>query len=288
MNTLPCFFVTDLHGSQAQYETLFNLIEQERPKAVFIGGDLLPGLLQSMSDSSIQDDFIKDYLIPKFEQLQYRLGKAYPAVFVILGNDDAKTEEPAMYSGEKRGVWQYVHNKKVQFEQFDIYGYSYIPPSPILLKDWEKYDVSRYVDPGCVSPEEGYRSIPVEPQIIRYSTIKKDLADLTNNADMTNTVMLFHSPPYKCALDRAALDNKYIEHVPLDVHVGSIAIKEFIETAQPFLTLHGHIHESYRLTGKWRELFGKTEAFSAAHDGEELALIRFDLHNLADTTRVHI
>jgi len=34
-----------------------------------------------------------------------------------------------------------------------------VPPTPFLLKDWEKYDVSAYVDPGCVSPEEGYHRV---------------------------------------------------------------------------------------------------------------------------------
>jgi Icc-related predicted phosphoesterase len=44
--------------------------------------------------------------------------------------------------------------------------------------------------------------------------------------------------------------------------------------------LHGHIHESARLTGNWQERIGKTVAFSAAHDGRELALVRFDPHEL--------
>jgi len=67
-----------------------------------------------------------------------------------------------------------------------------------------------------------------------------------------------------------------VEHVPLDVHVGSIAVRRFIETRQPCVTMHGHVHESARLTGAWQERFGRTVALSAAHDGPELALVRFD------------
>jgi len=37
--------------------------------------------------------------------------------------------------------------------------------------------------------------------------------------------------------------------------VGSIAVRRFIEERQPLLTLHGHIHESARLTGDWRESY---------------------------------
>jgi uncharacterized protein len=51
------------------------------------------------------------------------------------------------------------------------------------------------------------------------------------------------------------------------------------------LTLHGHVHESARLTGSWQDKIGKTYAFSAAHDGPELAVVRFELSNLAGATR---
>ena len=56
----------------------------------------------------------------------------------------------------------------------------------------------------------------------------------------------------------------------------SVAIQRFIASRQPLITLHGHIHESTRLTGAWRDRMGNTHAFSAAHDGPELALVRFD------------
>jgi Icc-related predicted phosphoesterase len=67
--------------------------------------------------------------------------------------------------------------------------------------------------------------------------------------------------------------------------VGSIAIRRFIETRQPLLTLHGHIHESARLSSSWRDFIGRTHCFSAAHDGPELALIQFDPDHLEAATR---
>jgi Icc-related predicted phosphoesterase len=67
-----------------------------------------------------------------------------------------------------------------------------------------------------------------------------------------------------------------MEHAPLDPHVGSIALRRLIEARQPLVTLHGHIHESARLTGAWRDRIGRTICLSAAHDGPELALVRFD------------
>ena len=96
---------------------------------------------------------------------------------------------------------------------------------------------------------------------------------------------LFHAPPYQTALDRAALDGVAVDHAPLDVHVGSVAIRRFIEARQPALTLHGHIHESARITGAWQDRLERTVMLSAAHDGPELALVRFDPEDLAAATR---
>ena len=166
-----------------------------------------------------------------------------------------------------------------------MYGYSCVPPSPFLNKDWERYDVSRYVDPGCVSPEEGYRSFPISEVEVRYATIEKDLNLLTGKDDLSDAIMLFHAPPYNTALDRAALDGKMVEHVPLDVHVGSIAIRRHIEKRNPFITLHGHIHESARLTGTWKDKIGSTTMLSASHDGPELCLVSFLSGEPANSTR---
>jgi Icc-related predicted phosphoesterase len=102
---------------------------------------------------------------------------------------------------------------------------------------------------------------------------------------MENAVFLFHTPPYDTKLDRAALDGKMVDGVPVDVHVGSIAVRRFIELRQPTITLHGHIHESARITGSWKDRIGKTCLFSAAHDGPELALVRFTLENPENATR---
>jgi Icc-related predicted phosphoesterase len=166
-----------------------------------------------------------------------------------------------------------------------VYGYACVPPTPFQLKDWERYDVSRFVDPGCIPPDEGFRTVPVEPRDVELRTIARDLQELAGETDQSAAVWLFHAPPYDTALDRAALDGKMVDHAPLDVHVGSIAIRRFIEKRQPRLTLHGHIHESARLTGSWRETIGRTTALSAAHDGPELALVRFDLDDPSSATR---
>ena len=284
--SLTCFFVSDLHGSYDRYQKLFEEIRKDLPQAVFIGGDILPGAHHLFTAAEKEGHhFIEHYLQEKFAELKAEIKEAYPRIFIILGNDDSRSEEKYVVNTEKLGIWEYIHNKKTEFEDYSIYGYSCIPPSPFLLKDWEKYDVSRYVDPGSVSPEEGIRTVKVSPNKIKYSTIAEDLNNLAGDGDLSRAIFLFHAPPYKTNLDRADLEGKEIDHVPLDVHVGSVAIQRFIEERQPLLTLHGHIHESARLTNSWKDRIGKTEMLSAAHDGQELALVRFDLEDLDKAAR---
>jgi Icc-related predicted phosphoesterase len=279
-----CFFTSDLHGSVERYDTLFGLIADERPGLVLLGGDLLPMAFAPPPDPA-RPDFIRDFLAPGLDGLRGRLGGEFPAVVMILGNDDPAVEEEAVLDVARSGLWHYAHNRRVAVGDLNVYGYSHVPPSPFMLKDWERYDVSRFVDPGSISPEGGRRSVLTEAREIRYATIAGDLERLVGDDDVSGSIFLFHSPPYDTSLDRAALDGRQVDHVPLDVHVGSIAIRRFIRARQPLITLHGHVHESARLTGSWTDRIGRTYLFGGAHDGPELALVRFDPERPDEATR---
>ncbi|MCX6234372.1 MAG: metallophosphoesterase [Bacteroidetes bacterium] len=283
---IKAFFVTDLHGKIGRYERLFAEMLNDPPQVLFLGGDLLPHRLRPVQwGDEMIENFVEDYLSKRFLKLKEKMRNNYPEVFLIMGNDDARSEEQYFIDGAHHGHWQYIHQKSIPYKDFIVSGYAYIPPSPFQIKDWEKYDVSRYVDPGCISPNEGFRTVD-PPEDIEHGTIAKDLELLVKEKDTSRTVFLFHSPPYRTLLDRAALDGVMFEHVPLDVHVGSIAIKRFIEKYQPLVTMHGHIHESSRLTGQWRERIGQTFAFNAAIDTPHLSLIKFDFNDPSSSERI--
>ncbi|PLX05683.1 MAG: hypothetical protein C0594_06845 [Marinilabiliales bacterium] len=280
---MKCFFVSDLHGKQARLESLCERIRSDKPSILFIGGDITP------SAFGYSGDYIHEVFVPEFRKLKNEMGKDYPAVYIILGNDDPRSFERELIEADKEGLMVYLHNRKEKIANHTVFGYSYIPPTPFLLKDWERYDVSRYVDPGCVHPTEGMRSVEVSKDEAMFSTIEKDLGLLTAQLqDLSKSIFLFHSPPYKSMLDRADLDGKTFDHVPLDVNVGSIAIERFIKTQQPLLTLHGHVHESSSITGEWKEQWGDTWMYSAAWNGKELALVIFDLNKLEMAERILI
>lgn len=265
---MHCLFTSDLHGNPDRYRHLLQVLQQERPDALLIGGDLF-----SQHTSAVE--LLHDLFYPGLRALRQTEGRR-TRVLTILGNDDPRALEPLILEGAAEGLLEYIPTRTVALGPYRVCGYPFVPPTPFLLKDWERYDVSRYTPPGCVSPEEGRRSVPVDEHIVKYATIAEDLRELLRAGDPVHTIFLFHSPPHETALDRAALDGKWVDHVPMDVHVGSIAIKRFIEEHHPHVTLHGHIHEAPRLTGRWKEILGTTVAMSGCHDGPELALVRFD------------
>lgn len=281
-----CLFVSDLHGRATRYEKLVNTIRDERPGYVFLGGDLLPAwMLDPDTRDDPDGDFLGRVIRAPLRQLRNGLKDGYPRIFLIMGNDDPRSAESELAEGEDEKLWEYVHGRGVTAGGYTVIGYNCVPPTPFMLKDWERYDVSRYVDPGCIPPEEGRRTSDVLAREIRNSTIASDLGRLAEGIDMGRTICLFHSPPYKTTLDVADLKGKLVDHAPLDVHIGSIAIRRFLESHQPLISLHGHVHESCRLTGEWNDSIGGTVCLSAAHDGPELALIRFDLENPSRATR---
>jgi Icc-related predicted phosphoesterase len=273
-----CLFASDLHGRTERYEKLFRLIEDEAPSAVALGGDLLP-------ISPLAEGFIAEYLRRRLHELSSRLKESYPRLLLILGNDDLRSEEAEVLAGEREGLWAYLHNRRLELLGRIFFGYACIPPSPFLLKDWERYDVSRHVDVGCLSPEEGWRSVPADREV-SSATIQHDLEQLAGSENLEGSLFLFHAPPYRTSLDQAALHRRRVDHAPVDPHIGSIAVRRFIERRQPLVTLHGHVHESSRLSGSWRDRLGRTHCYSAAWDGPELAVIRFDLERPGEAERL--
>lgn len=275
-----CYLVSDLHGNTEKYESLFSLLRREPPDALFMAGDLLPASVGMPRSLELQgSNFVDDFLIPGFDRLRRKLGDRYPAMFLILGNDDARFEEASLMTAATRHVWHYAHERRITFGTYTVYGYSCIPPSPFQNKDWERYDVSRYVDPGCVSPEEGFVTVPMSLRDRRYRTISRELQWLTGEADLSQSILLSHVPPYNTKLDRAALDNTYVEGVPMDTHIGSIAVRRLIEQRQPLVTLHGHVHESFRLTGAFKDRIAGTWCLSGADDTDDLVVVDFDLRD---------
>jgi len=281
---MKCLFTSDLHGNRKKYGKLFEIIKEESPDYVFIGGDILPSSNNRKEDPRA---FLRDFLSERLREIDRSVDKRIKT-FVIMGNDDPRVYEKDLKKMDDEGLIHYIHDRTEMINGLYVTGYSFVPPTPFRLKDWERYDVSRYVGVGAVSPEKGTRTVDISDYKMKHTTIKDDLERLSKNSPPEKTIYLFHTPPYDTDLDRADLDGKKVDHAPVDVHVGSIAVKRFIEEKEPYLTLHGHVHETVVITGNWKEKIGRTFSFTGAHSGNKIALVRFDTEELEEATRTVI
>ncbi len=281
MSILKCIFTSDLHGDKRKYRKLFKVVKKEAPDGLFIGGDLLPSSLKADTDG---DEFLKNFFYEEIQEAKDSVDDLQ--IFVIMGNDDPRIYEDALEDLEDDDLIKYVHCSTEEFGELYVAGYNFVPPTPFHLKDWERYDVSRHVGIGAVAPDKGTRTVEISNYKEKYTTMKDDLEELSKRSPPENTIYLFHSPPYDTSLDRAALDDKVIDHAPVDNHVGSVAIKRFIENSEPLLTLHGHVHETVDITGEWKDKIGNSFCFTGVHEGKELSLIKFDTKEPESASRI--
>lgn len=274
------YFVSDLHGKQDRYNKLAEKTAEEPPDVLMLGGDLLPNYFQ-MEPA----DFAESFLLPILSDLKLQLKKRFPDIYFIFGNDDPASALTLFEEPPVSGLMKNLNMSVIENSGIELGGYAYIPPTPFLLKDWEKYDVSRYVPRGALSPEEGIRTVEVAANIVKYTTIADDLEILQEKIqNKSASIMLFHAPPCDTNLDK--MTGRDINGNLQVTSVGSLAIRKFIEKYKPAVTLHGHIHESAAISGSWKDKIGSTFCFSAGHDGEELALVSFDTDDPASAERL--
>lgn len=164
--------------------------------------------------------------------------KAKKEIFVMMGNDDLRINKDVLDKAAKKGTFKLINQQVHRLGSKYVAGYSYVNETPFLLKDWEKTE----------------------------DKIKKDLDALAKKSDPKRTIYSTHAPPKGTGLDV----------IFSGTHVGSSAIRDFILKHQPYLTLHGHIHESYQMSGNWREALGKT---ICVNPGKHNILV-FDLNDL--------
>ncbi len=159
-------------------------------------------------------------------------------IFIMMGNDDFRVNMDVLEKAEKEGVIKILHKKVHKLNRLFIAGYTCVNPTPFMLKDWDREE----------------------------NVIKNDLDKLSKKSDPKKTVYVFHAPPFNTELD--VLYN--------GEHKGSKAIKDFILNKKPYLTFHGHIHESPDMTGKFSEKIGDTLSINPG-DGN---IVIVDLDNL--------
>lgn len=220
--------------------------------AVVNGGDVLP---KGQPAHAIQGRFIAEYL-PAYLAA---LGEAGIEYWAMLGNDDLQALAPAWRDvlAAAPNAHDLTDGWRAFGDGLTIRGLNHVPDHPFGLKDLSVLDDDEFrsppqYGPPVVSTPSGFEGIDDLHEFLRARPTMEALLDgLAGGAEeMDRAVAVVHCPPSGAGL--ATIGG--------DTDVGSAALRRWIEARQPMLTLHGHIHESPKVSGADTARIGRTVA----------------------------
>lgn len=285
---MKVLYTSDLHGETHLYQELFALTISSSAEIIAIGGDLLPSFpptkrYEDMIPNQIAfiDQFLRSFFKRTIERTSVR------QIFLIPGNWDL--DYPYLFKEPMEGIVD-LNQKSYQINNgYELIGYPFVPPTPFRPKDYEKMDDPESTWPPQKNPsyirtsDQMDQLIPIDPYLfLRHrETIREDLDRLPKPLHPKRTIYIMHSPPFGTRLD--LIQGKK--------SAGSRSIKAFIEEHQPFLTLHGHIHESPDLSGAYYDRIGATisinpgQSFETGGRFSKIHAVTFEMENIAETLK---
>jgi len=246
---MKILFTTDLHGNDKYYFSILKAARENHVDMVINGADMLP---------KTGNPFVKQ------QRFIQHLGKRYFPSFekekihylCCLGNDDIRIFDQEFDDICSR--FEYVHNipqRKIEIDGLEFIGFNLVKDYRFELKDRCRMDTintefPKQNGPGCLSTKnKGWQDFENWPLYAKgIPTIEDELENLVKPNDMKKAVYVMHQPPSGIGLDVREDDGE----------VGSAAVHDFLSKEQPFLALHGHIHNSFRNTGIWKAKIRET------------------------------
>jgi len=288
-------YTADLHGDIESYRALLELAVTTGARAAIVGGDLLPHAIKLQNAIESQREFITTRL--RRLLIEFRGQHRLVAMYLLAGNDDWAAAITALADLEQEELAYPLHKRVYQLHANDepplwLAGYACVPVTPFSIKDYERSDdpSTRSTGSGQVSSEPS-RPIPPFSFGMAYASwngsiesidaatlssrpsIADDLDKLALQSDPRRTIYVCHTPPADTALDQ----------MPRGRHVGSWALRRFIERRQPPLTLHGHIHEAPDESGRYAIQLGDTWSINPGHSARRFQAVALDTGDLAGT-----
>jgi hypothetical protein len=272
MPPVKIFFVTDLHGSEICWKKFLNAGAFYKADVVILGGDVtgkaMVPIVQGATGSweaSLQDH--RETLETEAEVVEFEkrvMNRGYYPIRVseeeyrALQEDEDlvdKRFKEAMLDGTER--WIAMAEDKLagtgirvvacpanddMFEIDDLLAGAQVVETgdedhPIELEGFTMISMG-WTNP---TPWHTFREAE-EPELAR----RIDRA-LEHASEPDRTIFNFHAPPYGSKLDNAPALNEdltYKSGGQAIRPVGSTAVRDSIQSFQPMLALHGHIHES--------------------------------------------
>jgi len=285
---MKCLYTSDLHGEINLYQELLSLASSTSSEIVVMGGDLLPSFPPTKRYEDMvpnQKAFIDQFLSSFFK----RTLEITPIQQILLIPGNWDLGYPYVFREPIEGIID-LSQKSYQLKNgYELIGYPFVPPTPFRPKNYERMDDRQTPWPPQKNPsyilasDQTDQLTPIDPYLFlrERETIEEELGRLPKPLDSKRTVYIMHSPPFATRLD--LIQGKK--------SAGSRSIRTFIEGNQPLLTLHGHIHESPKLSGAYLDRIGKTVCINPgqlAWSGGgtvNLDAVTFEMENIEGTLR---
>ncbi len=248
-------FSADLHGNEQQYLKLFHYATECSIPLIVLGGDLSPKTPEKRNPAA-QRGFFVNFLFPQI--------RSFPGkVFLILGNDDYRQNLPFLKEQAPKYNFNVI-DTPTYFQDFVFIGYSYVPYTPFIWKDWERRDLKTDTlealrpDVQPIGKIDFTTPYDIRPQYFNHS-IEEDLETLISNIPKEKLILITHAPPFDTVCDQMN-DGGHQRSI------GSLGVRTIIEKYQPLLTLHGHIHDSAKNAGTYQQQLGETLCATVSND----------------------
>lgn len=270
-------FASDLHGIEPLYHELLRLVEQMTVQSVILGGDLLPLKGPFYKWAVAQDEFISSFLEPTLGSFLSRCPSV--AFYLLHGNTDWGASVASLADLAEKGVIRFLHNSKYDLGNgYELIGYAHVPPTPFMMKDFERLDfrndiIEEQKTKAYLSRGRQPFNIDLSDYLQGLKSIEEELGELPEPRDYRKAVYAMHSPPFGDKLD-VIYDGR---------SVGSRAMRDFILENRPCLTLHGHIHESPKMSGSYVDLIGETVSVNPGQSTRVLHAVTLELERIEDT-----
>ncbi len=301
MRPIRLFFVTDLHGSELCFRKFISAISIYNADAAIALGDLAGKMVVPIFDNgngSYDVNFLaQDIHLNNKTELDQQLAKINNIGFYPFMTDKKEADHLRSNQNEVMTIFHRLINERMQH---------WIELADEKLKDSK---AMIFMAPGNDDPME--MDAILESSKVMKSAAMKNLdvlgyemitiahtsptpwdtprewseEEMTKNIDvlagtiknMERAIFNFHDPPYGTMLDYAPKLRDMRQSAGETEHVGSKAVSRAIEKYQPFLGLHGHIHES-----RAAQKIGRTFCVNPGSEYGE-GVLRGVLLTLADT-----
>lgn len=269
------FFATDIHGSEICFRKFVNAGKFYEADVVACGGDITGKMLVPIvkqADGTFQATYYDEKVIAKNDEEVQRLIQTVRNIgfYYVMTDieefpsfDQQKVNQ--IFEREMRStLQQWVHLAEERLRPTGIKCFM-MPGNDDTFAIDEILESSDYVQNADgkvlklehlemltlgysnITPWNCIRDIPEEEFTLKIEELASQVED------MDRCIFNIHCPPYDSELDAAPqLDQNFkpklqggeLKMIP----VGSTAVRSMIEKYQPFLGLHGHIHESKGMT----------------------------------------